>query len=118
MLDQNHVWIFQFFDSGMHKVYTSLVQTANGGGNWNLLLDPYQDEDIQSFSKTGAVFITPQHGWLTRNFDGVSPDIYLTKTQDGGKTWNIRPSSNRLQSPGFLIPESVDYMIHFWFIQM
>jgi hypothetical protein len=87
VLDQDHVWIFQFLEAGMHKVYTSLVQTQDGGDTWNLLLDPYQDEEIQSFSKTGAVFITPQHGWLTRNFDGVSPNIFLTKTQDGGITW-------------------------------
>jgi len=89
ILDQNHVWVFQFLDSGMHKTYTSLVQTQNGGDTWDLILDPYQDENIQSFTKTGAAFISPQHGWLTRDFDGVSPDIFLTKTMDGGTTWEL-----------------------------
>ena len=118
VLDQDHIWVFQFLDFGMHKVYTSLMQTADGGGTWNLLLDPYLDEEIQSFYKTGAVFVTPQHGWLTRNFDGVSPDIFLTKTQDGGITWEHQSVLEPPSLPGFLIPEPVDYMIHFWFFQM
>jgi len=90
ILDQNHVWVFQFLDSGMHKVYTSLVQTQNGGDTWDLLLDPYQDDKIQSFYKTGSFFIDPLSGWLTKNFDGVSPTLHLTKTMDGGVTWELQ----------------------------
>jgi len=90
VLDQNLVWVFQHLDSGMHKHYTALVQTQNGGDSWELILDPYQDDIIQSFSKTGSVFIDPQSGWLTKNFDGVAPDLYLTKTMDGGTTWETQ----------------------------
>jgi photosystem II stability/assembly factor-like uncharacterized protein len=90
ILDQDHVWVFQFLDSAMHQTFTSLVQTQDGGDTWDLVLDPYQNEDIQSFYKTGATFVSSQHGWLTRDFDGVSPDIFLTKTMDGGMTWEFQ----------------------------
>ena len=87
VLDENHIWIFQFLDAGMHKVYTALIQTANGGESWELLLDPYTDSTIQSFYKNKAVFINPQYGWLTKDFDGVTPYVHLSLTQDGGITW-------------------------------
>jgi len=85
--DGNHAWMFQFLDAGMQKVYTALYRTSNGGISWEKLLDPYTDISIQAFDKTGAVFINPQDGWLTRDFRGVQPQVELNLTQDGGFTW-------------------------------
>jgi photosystem II stability/assembly factor-like uncharacterized protein len=85
--DGNHAWMFQFLDAGMQKVYTALYRTVNGGISWEKLLDPYTDASIQGFDKTGAAFINPQYGWLTRNFRGVQPQVELNLTQDGGLTW-------------------------------
>ncbi|MCJ7717255.1 MAG: exo-alpha-sialidase [Anaerolineales bacterium] len=87
VLDENHIWVFQFLDAGMHKVYTALVRSISGGDSWDLLLDPYTDSSIQSFYKNEAVFINPQYGWLTKDFDGVTPFVHLSLTQDGGITW-------------------------------
>ena len=41
--------------------------TADGGATWADILDPSMDNDIQSFSKTGMVFLDSQTGWLTRD---------------------------------------------------
>jgi len=90
VLDENQIWIFQFLDSAMHTVVTALVHSTDGGDSWDLIVDPYLDEDIQSFYKTGSVFIDPQSGWLTRNFDGVTPNVTLSTTLDGGSTWDLQ----------------------------
>ena len=90
-LDADHAWVFQFLDAGMSKVYTSLVRTTDGGDSWQTILDPYTDASIQSFDKTGVVFVSPQEGILTRNFRGVAAYVEISLTTDGGKTWeNIR----------------------------
>jgi len=86
-LDPNHVWLFQFLDAGMQKVYTAVYSSQDGGTSWTKLLDPYTDSSIQGFDKTGAIFINPQYGWLTRDFRGVAVYLYLDITSDGGKTW-------------------------------
>lgn len=91
VLDRDHVWLFQFLDAGMQKVYTAEYRTADGGQSWVKLLDPYQDASIQAFDKTGAVFHNPQYGWLTRDFRGVQPMIQLDVTEDGGSTWQAIP---------------------------
>jgi photosystem II stability/assembly factor-like uncharacterized protein len=88
VLDENHAWLFQFLDAGMQKVYTASYRTTDGGGSWIKLLDPYEDISIQGFDKTGAVFVNPNTGWLTRDFRGVQPQVQLNITQDGGFTWD------------------------------
>ncbi len=85
--DKDHTWLFQFLDAGMQKVYTAIAKTADGGESWETILDPYGDATIQGFDKTGATFISPQDGWLTRDFRGVAVYLYLDITSDGGVTW-------------------------------
>jgi photosystem II stability/assembly factor-like uncharacterized protein len=87
VLDQNHVWFFQFLEGGMQRIITAVNWTSDGGATWDLLLDPYNDTTIQLFDKTGVAFITPQYGWLTRDFRGVDPYVHLNWTQDSGITW-------------------------------
>ncbi len=88
-LDNDHVWLFQFLDAGMQKVHTALYSSSDGGATWTMLLDPLGAPaySIQGFDKTGVDFLDPGYGWLTRNFRGVSPDIRLDITLDGGTTW-------------------------------
>ncbi len=86
-LDNNSVWFFQFVDGGMQKVYTVLYRSGDGGTTWIKLLDPFSDSIIQSFDKTGVDFTSPEYGWLTRFFRGVTPRITLEITSDGGGTW-------------------------------
>jgi hypothetical protein len=86
-LDEDHVWFFQFVGVGMQKVNTVLYFSQNGGGSWTKLLDPYSDIVLQSFDKTGVDFYNSQHGWITRFFRGVTQNITLENTSDGGETW-------------------------------
>jgi photosystem II stability/assembly factor-like uncharacterized protein len=86
-LDPNQVWLFQFVDAGMQKVYTVVYGSQDGGSTWTKLLDPYTDTSIQDFDKTGITFLNPDFGWLTRNFRGVAIYVYLDITRDGGQTW-------------------------------
>jgi len=97
--DENHAWIFQFLDAGMQKVYTALYRTVDGGTSWEKLLDPYTDIKIQGFDKTGAAFINPQYGWLTRDFRGVQPQVELNLTHDGGLTWEDIDIPEPLSAP-------------------
>jgi hypothetical protein len=88
-LDQDNIWLFQFIDGGMQKVNTALYKSNDGGHSWIKLLDPTMapDYSIQGFDKTGVDFLNPDVGWLTRNFRGVSPDVRLDTTSDGGLIW-------------------------------
>jgi len=61
--------------------------TNDGGATWTDILDPYTGGDIQSFPKTGMVFVDPQTGWLTRDGQGVDPAPHVFRTTDGGVTW-------------------------------
>jgi hypothetical protein len=71
----------------MQKVFTSVNRSTDGGHSWELILDPYDDITIQAFTKTGLDFISPQYGWLTRDFRGVDPFVRLNVSEDGGTTW-------------------------------
>jgi photosystem II stability/assembly factor-like uncharacterized protein len=88
ILDENHVWFYQFLEGGMQNVFTAVNRSSDGGDTWELLLDPYDDASIQAFDKTGSAFISPEYGWLTRDFRGVDPHIRLNLTSDSGITWN------------------------------
>jgi photosystem II stability/assembly factor-like uncharacterized protein len=86
-LDKDQIWFFQFVDGGMQKVNTVLYSSLDGGSTWRKLLDPFSDAVIQSFDKTGVDFYDAQYGWLTRFFRGVTPNISLEVTSNGGETW-------------------------------
>ncbi len=100
-LDNDHVWLFQFLDAGMQKVHTALYSSIDGGATWTMLLDPMGAPaySIQGFDKTGVDFLDPGYGWLTRDFRGVSPDIRLDVTLDGGATWQAIPLSAPPSAP-------------------
>ena len=86
-LDANHGWFMAAVDAGMQKVYSVIYATSNGGATWTRILDPYTDNEVQSFDKTGMVFTDTTHGWITYNGRGVEPGLYVLMTSDGGVTW-------------------------------
>jgi len=99
-LDKDRIWFFQFVDGGMQKVNTVLYSSQDGGHTWTKVLDPFSDAVIQGFDKTGVDFYDAQYGWLTRFFRGVTPQISLEITSNGGSTWE----SLELPSP----PSGID----------
>ena len=85
--DTQHGWLMVYLGAGMMHAYVALFMTNDGGTTWTDILDPYTDNDIQSFPKTGMVFMDPQTGWLTRDAQGVDPTPHIFHTTDGGVTW-------------------------------
>jgi photosystem II stability/assembly factor-like uncharacterized protein len=84
--DANHGWVMKTLDAGMSSVYIALFRTTNGGASWEALFDPYTSDELQSFSKTGMVYFG-ETGWVTRDSYGVSVEVFLDLSQDGGRTW-------------------------------
>jgi photosystem II stability/assembly factor-like uncharacterized protein len=72
---------------GMNHAYSSLYSTSDGGKSWTSILDPGTDDTIQSFEKTGMIFVDANIGWLTRDAQGVDQTPHVIKTEDGGVTW-------------------------------
>ena len=89
-VDSQHGWLLVFLGGGMMHAYVALYSTSDGGATWTDILDPNTeiDIDIQSFAKTGMLFVDAQTGWLTRDSQGVEdiPDTFLTR--DGGVVWS------------------------------
>jgi photosystem II stability/assembly factor-like uncharacterized protein len=71
----------------MSHVYTALFRTATGGTNWENIVSPSDNDDLQSFRKTGMVFIDESTGWVTRDSGGVKPGAFVDVTMDGGNSW-------------------------------
>ena len=85
--DQDLGWLMIFIDAGMSHVYTELFRTTTGGKNWENIVNPSDNEDLQAFNKTGMVFIDGYTGWVTRDSGGVKPGAFVDVTLDGGITW-------------------------------
>ena len=85
--DTQHGWLMVYLGSGMMHAYVALFMTIDGGATWTDILDPFTNNDIQSFSKTGMVFVDSQTGWLTRDAQGVDPTPHIFRTTDSGVTW-------------------------------
>lgn len=85
--DTQHGWLMVYLGSGMMHAYVALFMTTDGGATWTDILDPFTENDIQSFSKTGMIFVDPQTGWLTRDAQGVDTTPHIFRTTDSGVTW-------------------------------
>jgi photosystem II stability/assembly factor-like uncharacterized protein len=74
---------------GMMHEYVVIYATHDGGATWTDLPDSLwaSGDDIQSFAKTGMVFVDSQNGWLTRDAQGVDSAPHVFYTSDGGMTW-------------------------------
>ncbi|MCJ7586234.1 MAG: hypothetical protein MUO30_15935 [Anaerolineales bacterium] len=86
-VDGQHGWLMFYLGAGMSHNYVALFDTTDGGATWTDILDPYTDGGIQSFLKTGMVFVDAQTGWLARDGHGVDPIPHIFRTSDGGGTW-------------------------------
>ncbi len=80
-------WLLVGVGAGMNHAYVVLYSTRDGGKTWTDILDPSTGLNIQSFSKTGMVFVNAQTGWLTRDAQGVDSTPHIFNTQDGGISW-------------------------------
>lgn len=85
--DSQHGWLLVLLGGGMMHAYVALYSTSDGGATWTDILDPNTENDIQSFTKTGMIFVNAQTGWLTRDAQGVDASPHTFLTRDGGVTW-------------------------------
>lgn len=85
--DSQHGWLLVGVGAGMNHAYVVLYSTQDAGKTWTAIVAPGSDVDIQSFSKTGMVFVDAQTGWLTRDAQGVDMSPHIFITQDGGVSW-------------------------------
>lgn len=85
--DPQHGWLLTHVGAGMSHDYVTIYRSTDGGINWERLLDPYNDGQIQGCGKTGMLFVDNQVGWLTGDCYGVMAGVFLNRTEDGGVTW-------------------------------
>ncbi len=85
--DSQHGWLLVLLGEGMMHAYVALYSTGDGGATWTDILDPSSAADIQSFTKTGMIFVDAHTGWLTRDAQGVDSIPHTFLTQDGGVNW-------------------------------
>jgi len=86
-IDNQNGWLLVVLGGGMMHEYVALFATHDGGATWTDITDPTSENEIQSFPKTGMVFVDSQNGWLTRDAQGVDPAPHVSHTSDGGVTW-------------------------------
>jgi len=86
--DSQHGWLMVLLGGGMMHAYVALYSTSDGGATWMDILDPNTANDIQSFTKTGMIFVDAHTGWLTRDAQGVDASPHAFITRDGGVNWS------------------------------
>lgn len=100
--DDQHGWLMFYLGAGMMHQYAAIFATRDGGATWTDILDPYSDGGIQSFAKTGMVFVDSQTGWLARDGHGVDPIPHIFRTSDGGGTWERIDLPAQAGEPDFI----------------
>ena len=83
-------WLLVSVGAGMSHEYVVLYSTADGGQGWEKVMDPYGDQPVMAFYKTGLVFADAQNGWMTHDAGGVMDGVRVDVTADGGRTWVSR----------------------------
>jgi photosystem II stability/assembly factor-like uncharacterized protein len=102
--DIDHGWLMVSVGAGMSHDYTVLYRTVDGGQDWEIILDPYQDNPFQICSKTDMQFADASNGWVTRDCLGLVEGGQLFRTVDGGSTWKaveLDPPKGDLQLLAF-----------------
>lgn len=105
-------WLLAHLGAGMSHDYVALYKTADGGQNWQLVVDPSQDGVIQSSlpmtcTKNGVTFLDSNIGWVTGGCGGVLPGLFLYQTSDGGTTWVPATLPSPENAPNLLMDQQV-----------
>ena len=98
-IDPQRGWVLTHVGAGMMHDYVALFRTTDGGVTWQRVMDPNTTSEIQSFGKTGLVFVDENTGWMTRDPGGVVNTVYLDQTQDGGQDWQTQELPEPPESP-------------------
>jgi len=101
--DTQHGWLMVYLGAGMMHAYVALFMTFDGGATWTDILDPLTVNDIQSFPKTGMIFVDIQTGWLTRDAQGVDPTPHIFRTTDSGLTWTRLDLPTPAEAPNLYV---------------
>jgi photosystem II stability/assembly factor-like uncharacterized protein len=81
------VWLLQSVESAMGSELVGLFHTTDGGASWQEVIDPYENEDLQSCLKTGIAFVELNLGWATYNCQGTYAEAFLDRSVDWGSSW-------------------------------
>ena len=86
--DPYHGWMLQEVESGMGSQLVALFRTVDAGGTWNEIINPYENDDLQSCRKTGMSFSGEELGWATYDCEDRYLEPFLDITNDAGERWN------------------------------
>ncbi|HEX9013713.1 MAG TPA: hypothetical protein VF813_09365 [Anaerolineaceae bacterium] len=86
--DAQNGWLLAHVGAGMSHEYVVIFTSADGGKTWARVVDPEKNNLGMSCVKTGLVFQTAKIGYVSGDCQGVRAGIYLSRTVDGGTTWD------------------------------
>jgi len=87
--NESHGWLMLGIEGGMGHAWVELYRTSEIGGQWELLIDPQNDDDsadLHYCCKTGMVFYGLDTGLVTFG-RGPMGGAFINWTDDGGWTW-------------------------------
>ena len=85
--DEQHGWMLQEVESGFGSQLVSLFRTIDGGDIWQEIINPYENEDLQSCRKSGMSFTGTNTGWVTYDCEGTYLEAFLDISDDAGQSW-------------------------------
>lgn len=87
--DEFFGWLMLGHDRGVGNAPVTIYRTADGGRNWDRVIDPFSDENsgfIHICCQSGMVFTDSKTGLITSQ-DGPVETAYVNWTYDGGLSW-------------------------------
>ncbi len=101
-INQAEGWMLGGETPGMHKEYSVVFHTVDGGDHWT---EVARDQPGRSASglaseyKTGIEFYDRTHGWIGPDSIACGDQPYLYVTRDGGATWTEQSLPRPTEKP-------------------
>lgn len=97
-IDKNHGW----YTSTVNDTSVVLWRTTDGGKKWiqSSLSSPW---DIIE----GLQFQDPLNGWMLKAYGAPLSPSFIYRTNDGGKTWNLFATVNKIEKLQFINDKTV-----------
>lgn len=113
--DQQHGWLLVHLEAQMNHDYVAIFTTSDGGRTWQRTVDPQNNPELMSCTKSALVFSTDKIAWLAGNCPGLMPALFLYRSTDGGRNWtHISPSPPNGQPGDFFSSGQIACGISSW----